>query len=178
MKRFLLGNLALAIALTFVLGFTTDAQAGGKAPDFSLKDTSGNTVNLSDFLGEKVIIISFWATWCTPCKAEMPHLEAMYKELGKDGLVVLSISVDEAKNEPQVKNQTRAGGYTFPVLLDQSTEVVTLFNSRKSVPYAVVIGKDKNIHSTHEGYSPGDEEALKAEVMQLLGLAEGGTSGE
>lgn len=171
---------ALALAVTLIAA--APARAGGRAPDFTLPDLDGRNVSLSDFLGEKVVVISFWATWCTPCKAEMPYLEAMYKELADQGLVVLSISVDEARNEPQVKQTIRAGQYTFPVLLDKSTDVVTLFNPRKSVPMTVVIGKDKRIHSVHEGYAPGDEVKLKAEVEALLGIGDppsssAGTSG-
>jgi len=168
----------LILLLVFTLGTAGSAHAGGKAPDFSLRDIDGRTVSLADFR-DKVIVISFWATWCTPCKAEMPHLQKMYDEYKDQGFVVLSISVDEARNEPQVKSTIRAGGYDFPVLLDQDTAVVTLFNPRKSVPYSVVIGKDGNIHTTHEGYSPGDEVKLKAEVEALLGIgdAPAGTAG-
>jgi len=169
---------SFAFLLVLVLAVAGTAAAGGKAPDFSLRDIDGRTVSLEDH-GGKVIVISFWATWCTPCKAEMPHLQAMYEEYKDQGFVVLSISVDEARNEPQVKSTIRAGGYDFPVLLDQDTAVVTLFNPRKSVPYSVVIGKDGNIHSSHEGYSPGDEAKLKTEVEALLGVgdAPGGTAG-
>ena len=119
-----------------------------------------------------MIVISFWATWCSPCKAELPHLDAMYKELGDQGLIVLAISVDEARDAPKVKQQAMAAGYSFPVLLDQETEVVTLFDPSKSVPFAAVIGKDKKIHSTHVGYSPGDETKVKAEVEALLGIGD------
>ena len=177
MRTTRVSSLVLILALTFAVAST--AAAGGKAPDFSLRDIDGRTVSLDDYSG-KVIVISFWATWCTPCKAEMPHLQTMFHEYKEQGFVVLSISVDEARNEPQVKSTIRAGGYDFPVLLDQDSAVVTLFNPRKSVPFSVVIGQDGNIHSTHEGYSPGDEAKLKAEVEALLGIGDppGETAGQ
>ena len=170
-----------ALALAIALAAAAPAHAGGKAPDFTLPDLDGRNVSLSDFSG-KVVVLSFWAHWCNPCKAEMPYLEAMYKELADQGLMILSISVDEARNEPQVKQIIRSGQYTFPVLLDKNTEVVTLFNPRKSVPYTVVIGKDGAVHSKHEGYAPGDEVKLKVEVEALLGIgdppsASGGSAG-
>ncbi len=170
-----------ALALAITLAAAAPALAGGKAPDFTLPDLDGRNVSLSDFSG-KVVVLSFWAQWCGPCKAEMPYLEAMYKELQDQGLVILSISLDDAKNEPLVKQIIRSGQYTFPVLLDRNTEVVGLFNPRQSVPYTVVIGRDGAIHSKHEGYAPGDEVKLKVEVEALLGIGDppsspGGSAG-
>ena len=159
------------VAVLLSTALAGPALAGGKAPDFSVRDVDGRTVSLSDH-SDKVVVISFWATWCTPCKAEMPHLQAMYDQYKDQGFVVLSVSVDEARNEPQVKAMARAGSYTFPVLLDQDASVVTLYNPRKSVPFSVVIDRDGNIHTTHEGYSPGDEAKLKAEVEALLGVGD------
>lgn len=161
-----------ALALGLCLGLAPLAHAGGAAPDFQLKDLDGQTFVLGDHLGEEVIVLSFWATWCGPCKAEMPHLETMYGELKDQGLLVVSISVDDAKNEPLVKSTVRAGGYTFPVVLDQAYEAGNLYNPRKSVPLTVVIGKDKKIHSTHDGYAPGDEARLRTEVEALLGIGD------
>lgn len=161
-----------ALFLGLALGLASLAHAGGAAPDFQLKDVDGQTFILSDHLGDKVIVLSFWATWCGPCKAEMPHLEQLYKDLQDQGLLVVSITVDDAKNEPLVKSTVRAGGYTFPVVLDQAYEAGTLYNPRKSVPLTVVIGKDKRIHSTHDGYAPGDEAKLRVEVEALLGIGD------
>jgi peroxiredoxin len=160
---------ALALALTLAVAST--ASAGGRAPDFQLRDLDGQTVSLADFR-DKVIVISFWATWCGPCKAEMPHLQKLHDDYASQGLVILSVSVDEARDEPKAKAQIRAGGYTYPVLLDQDKAVITLFNPRGTVPFAVVIGRDGTIHSKHEGYAPGDEVKLKAEVEALLGIGD------
>ncbi len=171
MTRTLATRIGLAVALVLTLALSTSALAGGKAPDFSLKDVDGRSVSLSDY-EDKVVILSFWATWCTPCKAEMPHMHALYKELKDQGLVVLSISTDEARNEPQVKATARAGGYTFPVLLDPERAVFGLYWSGANLPITVVIGKDGKIHQTHEGYEPGDEVKLKAEVEALLGIGD------
>ncbi len=171
------GTLAVAAALLLAVTLAPLAHAGGTAPDFTLKDIDGNSVSLSDYLGDKVIVVSFWATWCSPCKAEMPHLDAMYKDLGDQGLIVLAISVDEARDAPKAKQQAKAAGYSFPVLLDQATEVVTLFNPSKSVPFTAIIGKDKKIHATHVGYSPGDETKLRAEVEALLGVGDAPDAG-
>jgi len=171
MNRTLATRIGLATALVFTLALATSALAGGKAPDFSLRDVDGRPVSLSDY-EDKVVILSFWATWCTPCKAEMPHMHDLYKALKDQGLVVLSISTDEARNEPQVKATARAGGYTFPVLLDPERSVFGQYWSGANLPITVVIGKDGKIHETHEGYEAGDEVKLRAEVEALLGIGD------
>ncbi len=166
-----------ALALALALAVTTTAAAGGRAPDFQARDLDGQTVSLSDFR-DKVVVISFWATWCGPCKAEMPHLQKLHDDYAAQGLVILSVSVDEARDEPKAKAQIRAGGYSFTVLLDQEKDIITLFNPRQTVPFAVVIGRDGTIHSQHEGYAPGDEVKLKAEVEALLGIGDAPSSAD
>lgn len=171
MNRTLTTRVGLALALILTLAMATTAAAGGKAADFTLKDVDGRNVSLSDYEG-KVIVISFWATWCTPCKAEMPELHKVYKALKDQGLVVLSISTDEARNEPQVKATARAGGYTFPVLLDPERTVFGQFSANPNLPVTVIIDQKGVIQETHDGYEPGDEVELKAKVEALLGIGD------
>jgi peroxiredoxin len=171
MNRSLATRIGLAMALILSLALATTAAAGGKASDFTLKDIDGRNVSLSDYEG-KVVIISFWATWCTPCKAEMPELHKLYKALKDQGLVVLSISTDEARNEPQVKGTARAGGYTFPVLLDPERSVFGQFSANPNLPVTVIIDQKGQIQDTHAGYEPGDEVKLKAQVEALLGIGD------
>ncbi len=158
---------ALAIGLSGALLSPSAEAAGEVAPAFTLRDIDGKTVNLADYQG-KVVLLQFWATWCGPCQAEMPHLQKMYTELGPKGFVVLSISIDDARASSMVKPIIKKNGYTFPVLLDKDTSVVTKYNPTKSVPYAVVVDKAGKIASVHLGYNPGDEVALKSEISALL----------
>ena len=97
---------------------------GAPAPDFALKDLAGNTVKLSDFAGQPVLI-NFWATWCGPCRAEMPAIEDRYKTYANSGFVVLAVDVDEPAEvvEPYVKEL----GLTFPILLDTGASVTELY---------------------------------------------------
>jgi peroxiredoxin len=140
----------------------------GQAKDFSLRNMDRQEVSLSDLKG-KVVIISFWATWCAPCKEEMVHLEKMYRKYKDQGLEVLAISIDDARLASKVKPYIKSKGYTFEVLYDTQSKVVVEYNPSKSVPYTTVIGRDFEIAKVHTGYTPGDEKVLEEEVLELLG---------
>jgi peroxiredoxin len=98
--------------------------AGAPAPEFVLKDLSGNPVRLSDFAGQPVLI-NFWATWCGPCRAEMPAIEDRYKTYANSGFVVLAVNVEEPAEliNPYVEEL----GLTFPILLDADASVTRLY---------------------------------------------------
>ncbi len=148
---------------------STTAAVGGKAADFTLRDIDGQHVSLGDYLGEKVIVLHFWTACCASGQAVMPHLKTLHEELADSGVVVLAVSVDAARNEPRVKGFVRAGSYPFTVLLDQSTEVVTIYDPRQVVPFTVVIGRDGQIYATFEAYAPGDEVRLRETLVGIVG---------
>ena len=109
-----------------------------KAPDFSLLDLHGKKVGLKQFRG-KIILLNFWATWCGPCKEEMPFLEILHQQFKEKDFVVVTVSVDyeEAKLVREFVNKQR---YTFPVLLDPKCEVLDLFEV-KAIPTTFIIDK-------------------------------------
>lgn len=109
-----------------------------KAPDFSLLDLNGKKVGLKDFKG-KIVLLNFWATWCGPCKEEMPFLETLHQQFKEKSFVVLTVSVDYegAKLVQEFINKQR---YTFPVLLDPTCEVLDLFEV-KGIPTTFIIDK-------------------------------------
>jgi thiol-disulfide isomerase/thioredoxin len=160
-----------ALALGVVLLGGAAVAVANEAADFSVRDLNNRPVSLTEYKG-KVIVMSFWATWCGPCKEEMPHLEKMYKAYQDQGLVVLSISADDARAMSQVKGYIRSKGYTFPVWLDPTSTAVGLYNPGKTLPYTVVIDRNFQIAHQHTGYTPGDEVELEARVKKLLGIAE------
>ncbi|MBX2800322.1 MAG: TlpA family protein disulfide reductase [Myxococcales bacterium] len=137
------------------------------APDFSLPDLKGEQVSLSGLKG-KVVVMSFWATWCGPCKEEMPHLQRMADEHGSDGLVVLAISTDDARSRGRVKPFVRRNGYTFEVLLDRDSTVFTAYHPARTLPYTVVVDRQGDVVERKLGYDPGDEVALEATLESLL----------
>jgi peroxiredoxin len=159
----LLGGLSVGVsALT-----ATSAVAGSAASDFALRDINGQTWQLSTLRG-KVVVLSFWATWCGPCKEEMPHLQALQNELYEKGVVILSVSIDDARTASQVKPYIMSKGFNFPVLLDCESTAVVQYNPSKSVPYTVVIDRNFQVVDSHSGYSPGDETKLRALLLSLL----------
>lgn len=153
-------------------GASTGARSGepGAAAiaDFALPDLDGRTVRLSDHLHRDVIVLNFWATWCVPCAAEMPHLQRLYETYRDRGLTVLAISMDGPESAANVGSFARRYGIRFPILIDAETRVVGVYNPKRSAPFSVLIGRDGAVAMTHEGYSAGDEVALEARIRALL----------
>ncbi len=89
---------------------------GNPAPDFTLTNMTGQKVSLSQYRG-KVVVLNFWATWCPPCREEMPSMEALYRKYKDQGLVMLAVNVDES-GESAVKKFLQKTPYSFPILLD------------------------------------------------------------
>lgn len=170
----LLGALSLNITTDVGEILISDASAeapeqtaGSSAPGFSLRDINGKKVSLEDYKGS-VVLLNFWATWCGPCQTEMPHLEAMYKELKERKFVVLAISADDARNASKVKPLIKRNGYTFPVLLDKDNSVVGVYNPESTLPYNVLIDEKGNIVWKKASYAPGEEVELKEKVLEVM----------
>ena len=100
--------------------FSPAIKVGRPAPDFTLADLDGNQVSLSDFRG-KAVFINFWASWCPPCRAEMPEIEAVHQEYKDKGVVV--IGVDIAESEDTVRQYVQRGGYSWTFVMDTTGEV-------------------------------------------------------
>ena len=172
-------RLSTAVRTALVLGalaVTAPALAADKASDFTLRDMDGAEVKLSRYAGS-VVVLSFWATWCGPCKIEMPHMDAMYKAKKDQGLVVLSISSDDARTSSQVKPYIKKMGYGFTVLLDKDSTVTGTYNPQKTLPYTVIIDRAGNVAHVHSGYNPGDELEIQKIVDGLLAPAATTTAG-
>ncbi len=160
------------LLLSAMLGIQhTNANAADVAPGFTLRDINGQSVSLSDYQG-KVVLINFWATWCGPCKLEMPHLDKMDKEFEAKGFEVLSISTDDVRGSSKVKPLIKKGGYGFTVLLDKETTVVSQYNPAKTLPYNVLVDRAGRIHKVYQGYNPGDEVGMISDLKALLDAAQ------
>ncbi|MFN3476714.1 MAG: redoxin domain-containing protein [Candidatus Methylomirabilales bacterium] len=129
------------------------------APPFLLNDLAGRRMSLSEHRG-KVVLVHFWATWCVPCKDELPTVKALWERLKEEGFVVLAIAEDGKKAvEPFVKEY----GLTFPVLIDQYGEVFLAYRVW-ALPSSYVVGKTGNI----EGIAVGPRDWTSPEVMHLI----------
>lgn len=160
MRGFLLGA-ALLVA-------TAASAAGKAAPTFTLKDINGKSFDLSDRLGKDVVVVNFFATWCAPCQAELPILQRLHESYGGKGLSVVVVSIDDPKSASKVKPLIREQKYTFPVLLDTQTKVVSLYNPKKVIPFSAIIDRDGNIHAQKFGFQPGDETKLEEDLKALM----------
>lgn len=111
---------------------------GNPAPAFSLKDTEGKTVSLKDYRG-KVVLLNIWATWCKPCRDELPSMELLYRKLKDQGFIILAISID--KNPDIVKPFAEKLGLSFPILLDPKEKASRLYRIT-GIPESFIIDRD------------------------------------
>ncbi|HTQ06876.1 MAG TPA: TlpA disulfide reductase family protein [Polyangiaceae bacterium] len=143
-------------------------QGSGAAPDFELATLSGGRERLSDHRGKDVVLIDFWATFCEPCLLAMPELDALYRRDSARGFVVFGVSIDEAASAARVRGEASKLGVSFPILLDQDTRVVAMYNPRATAPYSVLVGRDGTILRRQEGYTTGERENLERAVDAAL----------
>ena len=172
MRRSLWGLAWLALAALSLVacgqGVPTSAKSQVAPPDFELSTVDGRSERLSEHLGKEVVLLDFWATFCEPCLAGMPHLDALYRQHKSEGFVVLGIDIDGPDSIAQVKTTVSKLGVSFPILLDQETRVVALYNPKTSAPYSVLIGRDGRILKKQEGYTTGDAAAVERDVQAAL----------
>lgn len=136
----------------------------GPAPDFTLKSRSGENIKLSELRGE-VVMINFWASWCAPCRQEMPLLETLYKKYSDLGFTLLAVNVEE--DSSKADSLLRDIPVTFPVLYDNTNKVTKLYKV-VAMPSTIIIDRDGNMRYLHRGYLPGYEEEYKKQVSELI----------
>jgi peroxiredoxin len=134
-----------------------------KVPDFSLKDLSGKKVEIKEFQG-KVIFLNFWATWCGPCKEEMPGMEVLHRQFKEKKFVLLTISVDYEGLKP-VQEFINKHQYTFSILLDPKCETLDLFEV-KGIPTTFLIDKKGKM----VGKAIGPRDWKSQEIISLINL--------
>jgi len=141
------------------------ALVGEEAPVFEIQNLDGDPFRLEDHLGDKVIVLDFWATWCGPCTAALPGLANVAKQFeGKD---VLVYAVNQGEEADVVQDFLSKENLELAVLLDTEGSVGELY-AVEGIPMTAVIGKDKRVQVVHVGYSPGMEKKLAQEVEDLL----------
>jgi len=146
-----------------------NSSAKTNAPDFIGRDLDGKTFRLSDHLGKEVLLLDFWATFCEPCKAEFPHLRALFDEHRSKGLLVVAVAMDGPETTADVPAFVKRFALDFPVVTDEDSRIASLYNPKKSMPFSVLIDRAGRIIRVREGYNPGDEKLVTTDVVSALG---------
>ena len=134
------------------------------APDFTLRTLNGPNLRLQEQRG-RVVMINFWATWCGPCRQEMPHLNSLYQKYKASGFVLLGVNVDDdTRNAAEVAAKL---GVTFPVLLDTDKQVSRRYDLA-TMPSTVLIDRDGKVRYVHRGYLAGYEDTYDRQILELL----------
>jgi len=150
---------ALAIALPALAG-----RAGAPAPQFTLTTRAGRDVSLTQYRGQ-VVMINFWASWCGPCRQEMPLLESIYKKYNKLGFTLLGVNVEP--DSKAADDWLKATPVTFPILYDKESKVSKLYDVA-GMPSTVIIDRSGKLRVLHRGYKPGDENEYLDSIRSLI----------
>ncbi len=161
LRAILLGALLSVFAVGSLAASDLTGQA---APDFVLKSSTGENLRLSEYRGD-VVMINFWATWCGPCRQEMPLLDDLYARYGRVGFSLLGVNIDDdARRAMQMIDEL---GVNFPVLFDDTKEVSRLYQV-EAMPVTVLVDRSGTVRHVHHGYKPGYEEKYLTEIRSLL----------
>ena len=148
---------------------SSSSPAAGAPPDFTGSEIDGRTFRLSDHLGKQVVLLDFWATFCEPCKAEFPHLRALSAQQKARGLLVVAVAMDGPETTADVPAFVKRLGLDFPVVVDEDSRIASLYNPKKSMPLSVLIDRAGRVVRVREGYNPGDEKLVAADVEAAFG---------
>ena len=161
-KRFVL-------VATIFSAMYADKQRDIMLPDLSVRLLDGKQVRLSTLLEEGPLLVSFWATWCAPCKKEMIFLEEFHQKYNVNSFRVLAISTDSPKSMSKVKSYIRAKKHTFLVGIDPNQEIAKKMNALL-MPTTLILNKDRKVSWYHQGFIPGDEKDIEAQIRAVLYL--------
>ena len=152
---------SLSLSLFISIGYA-------QLPNINLKDVNGVTKNLSKFSNNgNPIIISFWATWCKPCKAELNTIAEEYDDwTDETGVKLIAVSIDDARSSTRVEPYVNAQGWEYLVLLDPNGDLKRAMNVN-NVPHTFLVDGNGKIVWDHNNYSPGDEEELYEELVKI-----------
>jgi peroxiredoxin len=141
------------------------SDVGYLAPGFSLRNLKGNRESLEKYRGQ-VVVLNFWATWCAPCRVEMPSFENLYRRYRSEGMTVLAITIDK-NADAKIKSFVEEYGLSFPVLLDTKGEVERLYPSM-TIPFTYVIDRDGRVVARVDGAKNWESEETFEAIEYLL----------
>jgi peroxiredoxin len=151
------------------LSFAANAGEGDRIPAATVKKLDGSKVNSSNFSNDgKPIIISFWATWCKPCKKELDAIAENYPDWVKEtGVKLIAISIDDVRSSSKVVTDVKMKGWEYEIYLDENQEFKRAMNVN-IIPHTFLVDGGGRIVWSHNSYSEGDEEKLYENIQSLL----------
>jgi peroxiredoxin len=154
----------LALIVFAASSLAASGLPGQPAPDFALKSSTGKNLRLSEYRGD-VVMINFWATWCGPCRQEMPLLDQLYARYHRVGFHLLAVNIDD--DSRRAMDMVQELGVSFPVLFDERKDVSKLYDV-DAMPVTILIDREGVVRFVHQGYKPGYEEKYLDEIRSLL----------
>jgi len=155
---------AIAAALSVSLPTLAGSSAAAPAPTFTLASRAGQDVSLAQYKGQ-VVMLNFWASWCGPCRQEMPLLESIYKKYNKMGFTMIGVNVEPDSNA--ANEWLKATPVSFPILYDRDSKVSKLYDVA-GMPSTVIIDRSGKLRVLHRGYKPGDENEYLDSIRSLI----------
>lgn len=162
LKGFLKGVALVAVFASAALA----SSSSGPAPAFQLSGRGGKTIDLSQFKGQ-VVMINFWASWCKPCRDEMPLLEDIYKKYKPMGFTMLAVNVEPDTKEADAWLSKLGKPVTFPIAYDVDSKVSKLYKV-ETMPSTVIVDRKGNVRALHRGYKAGDENFYLTQIRTML----------
>ena len=160
-------RLVALVAFVGLVAVATTAGAlnrGSRAPEIGLRDTDGRLVRMGDLRG-KVVVVDFWASWCAPCREELPVLERLYRRYKRHGLVVVGVNID--RDESNMNRFLRRTPLSFPVVHDGAHRVADRYQPPR-MPSSYVIDQRGVVRHVHAGFRASDAGRLEREIRELL----------
>ena len=158
------GLLGIVFSVFAATSLASSGLTGQPAPDFALKSSTGANLRLSEYRGD-VVMINFWATWCGPCRQEMPLLDELYSRYQRVGFSLLGVNIDD--DSGKAMNMVSELGVSFPVLFDAQKDVSRLYDV-DAMPVTVLVDRDGTVRHVHQGYKPGYEQKYLDQIRSLL----------
>jgi peroxiredoxin len=158
------GGLLLLGSGAALCAVTPTEPAPAPAPDFTLRSLNGANLRLREQRG-RVVMLNFWATWCGPCREEMPQLNKLYAKYRASGFVLLGVNVDDDAHH--ASDAASKMGLAFPVLLDTDKTVSRLYDV-STMPSTMLIDRDGRLRHLHRGYHAGYEDEYDRQIRELL----------
>jgi thiol-disulfide isomerase/thioredoxin len=153
------------LAVALLAGSTAAAlKAGDTPPPIDMPDQHGEKVDLSELEG-KVVVVDFWASWCAPCRQEMPVLQALHEKYAGQGLVIIGVNIDSSKKK--MDKFLQAAPVTFRIVHDPKITIPQRYEP-STMPSSYFIGREGKLRYVHEGFRKEDAEGIEAKIKALL----------